>query len=99
MFCPICKEIEMQEVTKQGVLIDVCSRCRGIWLDRGEMEKILAAGRTERRDYDEIYGDRENRHLGDTYTREAPRHNEHNHYQHKKHKKKSFFDMFEDIFD
>jgi Zn-finger nucleic acid-binding protein len=30
----------MREMNKQGVLIDVCSQCRGVWLDRGELEKL-----------------------------------------------------------
>ncbi len=31
----------MNEVVKVGVLIDVCPQCGGIWLDRGEFEKIM----------------------------------------------------------
>jgi Zn-finger nucleic acid-binding protein len=30
----------MREMNKQGVTIDVCTQCRGVWLDRGELEKI-----------------------------------------------------------
>jgi Zn-finger nucleic acid-binding protein len=33
----------MREVTRRGVLIDVCPECRGVWLDAGELEKLLAA--------------------------------------------------------
>lgn len=94
MYCPICREVEMQEVTKQGVLIDVCPRCRGVWLDRGEMEKILSAGREARRDYDEMYGH------GEKHPDEARHQYKHDDHKYKKHhKKKSFFDVFEDIFD
>lgn len=32
----------MDERTREGVTIDVCNRCRGIWLDRGELEKLIA---------------------------------------------------------
>jgi len=32
----------MQETTKTGILIDVCPTCKGVWLDRGELEKILS---------------------------------------------------------
>jgi uncharacterized protein len=38
--CPSC-EVVMNEVTKAGVLIDVCPKCMGIWLDKGELEKII----------------------------------------------------------
>lgn len=31
----------MQEVNRNGVLIDICPQCRGVWLDRGELEKLL----------------------------------------------------------
>jgi uncharacterized protein len=32
----------MQPVRREGVEIDVCSQCRGVWLDRGELEKLLS---------------------------------------------------------
>lgn len=37
----------MKEVERRGVLIDVCPECKGVWLDRGELEKLLAAGSFE----------------------------------------------------
>lgn len=33
----------MREVSHHGVHIDTCTQCRGVWLDRGELEKIGAA--------------------------------------------------------
>jgi hypothetical protein len=33
----------MREVSRSGVLIDTCTRCRGVWLDRGELEKLASA--------------------------------------------------------
>ena len=41
MKCPIC-DIEMRTADREGVEIDYCSQCRGVWLDRGELEKIIA---------------------------------------------------------
>jgi uncharacterized protein len=38
--CPVCQGA-MREVTKEGVQIDTCSQCRGVWLDRGELEKLV----------------------------------------------------------
>ena len=32
----------MDERVREGVTIDVCGACRGIWLDRGELEKLIA---------------------------------------------------------
>lgn len=38
--CPNCSGT-MQEVQKHGVHIDYCPVCKGVWLDRGEIDKIL----------------------------------------------------------
>lgn len=32
---------------RQGVEIDYCPKCRGVWLDRGELDKLIAAGSGE----------------------------------------------------
>src|SRR5512134_3262847 len=40
MKCPVCN-IELLMTDKQGVEIDYCPTCRGIWLDRGELEKLV----------------------------------------------------------
>lgn len=98
MLCPACRGVEMHEVLKQGVLIDVCPQCRGVWLDRGELEKMLSAGRSYQ-NYDEIYGEKNHHHHGEKHP--EPHHNDkyEHHKQKKHHKKKSFFDVFEDIFD
>ena len=40
MPCPICKTgLTMSD--RQGVEIDFCPTCRGVWLDRGELDKII----------------------------------------------------------
>ncbi len=41
MKCPVCKDITLLMSEKKGVEIDYCPECRGIWLDRGELEKIM----------------------------------------------------------
>ena len=40
MNCPICN-VSLLLSEKQGIEIDYCPKCRGIWLDRGELEKII----------------------------------------------------------
>lgn len=40
MNCPI-DGTELRVVERQGVDIDYCPRCRGVWLDRGELEKLI----------------------------------------------------------
>lgn len=41
MKCPTCKEPNLVLSERQGIEIDYCPECRGIWLDRGELDKIL----------------------------------------------------------
>ena len=41
MKCPVCKEPDLVMSERQGVEIDYCPTCRGIWLDRGELDKII----------------------------------------------------------
>jgi Zn-finger nucleic acid-binding protein len=40
MPCPVCK-VALVMSERQGVEIDYCPQCRGVWLDRGELDKIL----------------------------------------------------------
>ena len=41
MKCPSCAETTLVMAERQGVEIDYCPSCRGIWLDRGELDKLL----------------------------------------------------------
>ena len=41
MKCPICIEPDLVMAERQGVEIDYCPKCRGVWLDRGELDKII----------------------------------------------------------
>jgi Zn-finger nucleic acid-binding protein len=40
MNCPACA-VELKIADRQGVEIDYCPKCRGVWLDRGELDKII----------------------------------------------------------
>jgi uncharacterized protein len=40
MLCPVCK-VGLMMSDRQGIEIDYCPQCRGIWLDRGELDKII----------------------------------------------------------
>lgn len=42
MKCLRCADRTLDERERDGVVIDVCPSCRGVWLDRGELEKLLA---------------------------------------------------------
>jgi Zn-finger nucleic acid-binding protein len=41
LMCPNCSA-SMTEVKRNDVAFDMCPTCRGVWLDRGELEKIIA---------------------------------------------------------
>ncbi len=46
MKCPIC-EVDLLMAERQGIEIDYCPKCRGIWLDRGELDKIIERANAE----------------------------------------------------
>ena len=41
MKCPICIEPDLLMSERQGIEIDYCPKCRGVWLDRGELDKLI----------------------------------------------------------
>jgi hypothetical protein len=93
--CPVC-HLPLKEVPRFGVLLDVCSRCHGVWLDGGELEKVVALAREfhgefyQHRDYDRDYDDyHEYRHPG--------KYGHHGYHKHKK--KRGILEIFEDLFD
>lgn len=40
MNCPVC-DAKLRQVNKHGVEVDICPDCKGVWLDRGELDKII----------------------------------------------------------
>lgn len=53
MKCPVCKDVTLLMSEKNGVEIDYCPECRGIWLDRGELDKIIDRAHDARDGYRE----------------------------------------------
>jgi uncharacterized protein len=41
MKCPIDTDIDLVMTDRQGIEIDYCPKCRGVWLDRGELDKLI----------------------------------------------------------
>ncbi len=41
MLCPVCKTVHLTMSERSGIEIDYCPQCRGVWLDRGELDKII----------------------------------------------------------
>lgn len=58
--CPACN-IDLQRAQRQSIEIDFCPQCRGIWLDRGELEKLSAQSASE------FHDDRDGYSAGDQY--------------------------------
>lgn len=75
MQCPVDAETLLLS-ERQGVEIDYCPKCRGVWLDRGELDKLLSKDDDERREYDR--------------PRQPDRDDRYPEQQHRKKKKKGF---------
>lgn len=106
LLCPNCNT-SMQAVNRSGVELDMCPQCRGVWLDRGELEKVLSSareGESEQRQARERF-DRE---VGDfhrdpeawrrshPYDEKAKRHRyDDDRYRYQKKKKFDLFDIFD----
>ena len=100
MKCPVCKDKDLVMSERNGIEIDYCPECRGVWLDRGELDKIIERNMASQQEtYREAVPQKEYReekyyenkkHYDDDYKY----HDKHSHYG--KHKKRSFLS---DIFD
>lgn len=88
MKCPVCHDVKMREVVKEDVLIDICPECKGVWLDRGELDKLMTGIREfkQHSNYQDIVHN---------YDKHYSQNN--GHYKHKK--KKHVLDVFGDLFD
>ncbi len=45
MRCPMCLDVELDERFSQGIEIDVCPNCKGVWLDHGELHELVQRAR------------------------------------------------------
>ncbi len=93
MNCPVCN-IALVMSERQGVEIDYCPQCRGVWLDRGELDKIIERAATEMAPKPPpAYEGHADRHGGEYRDRHHDKHHD-DYYHHRK--KRSFL---EDLFD
>lgn len=77
MLCPKCN-VQLAMSERQGIEIDYCPTCRGVWLDRGELDKIIERSETtasqpnytQGQSHDQRYHDYDQKH--------------HDYYKHKK---------------
>ena len=59
MLCPNCKTENLITSERQNIQIDHCPRCRGVWLDHGELEKLVQLASTEDDQQSDRYNGRE----------------------------------------
>lgn len=84
MKCPNCN-VNLIMTERNNVEIDYCPECRGIWLDRGELDKIIERSSQYDRDA-----------TSNETTREKYSYPENKNYEYKKRKKDSFLgDLFD----
>lgn len=98
MECPVCR-VELQLSERQGIEIDYCPKCRGVWLDRGELDKIIERSNASLAGYAEPQPERKRKNdypdgelpydYDDGYARE----------RRPERRRKSFLDDVFDIFD
>ena len=103
MHCPLCLDTTLDITFHAGIELDICPRCRGVWLDRGELERI--AQDRPRHDHDHPRHDQPDRRRHDRP--DSERHGETSEKGHKKGNKKRrkkrlaerLGDVFEEIID
>lgn len=99
MNCPVCKtSLVMSD--RSGVEIDYCPNCRGVWLDRGELDKIIERADNHNQprfqDRHHEYNEDQRRDYEDHDSDRNHGHEKHSDYHNKKHKKENFLgDLFD----
>ena len=89
MNCPIdATPLTMSE--RQGIEIDYCPTCRGLWLDRGELDKIIERSA-------DVQPDRSTQR--DAHHTSAPQHTSHSQHQAQPYHKKKRESFLGDLFD
>ena len=93
MNCPACESAELVMSERQGIEIDYCPKCRGVWLDRGELDKIIdrSLGAPPERREDSEYRDYSGR--------PDPSHGHHDSHRGGYYKKKKREGFLSDLFD
>ncbi|WP_077926932.1 TFIIB-type zinc ribbon-containing protein [Wohlfahrtiimonas populi] len=92
MKCPVCVDATLVMSERKGIEIDYCPQCRGIWLDRGEIDKIIE------RSVEEMMTDAPTaqqaapqRAPQQSQSQPYPHHHHEDDYHYRKNKKKSFW--------
>ncbi len=105
MKCPVCETVDLHITDRHGVEVDYCPKCRGLWLDRGEVDRIIeratkfeqdfpASRRKSKRDYDDYYHEDEYDDVHDHHDRDYR-----SDKKRRRNRKKDFLEEIFDIFD
>lgn len=107
LMCPN-DNASMTTVERSGVQFDMCPSCRGVWLDRGELEKLMDAAGSETtasapraapqpapQPAPPPQGYAQQPYRGDDRYREQPRYRDDDYRYHKKKKRMDIFDIFD----
>ncbi len=93
LMCPN-DNASMTTVNRDGVEFDMCPSCRGVWLDRGELEKLISAGEALERQAPPAPGYPRPVHQGE-YRSENPGRYDRDDDGYRKKKRRDFFDIFD----
>ncbi|MEI7577902.1 MAG: zf-TFIIB domain-containing protein [Armatimonadota bacterium] len=96
ILCPKCTEV-MMIVERQGIHIDYCQRCHGVFLDRGELEKMIQLSLQPLPAYQQpVYPQHPHQQVS---PQQAHRRNDHDDYDYRYNGKKKRRSFLGDIFD
>ena len=86
MKCPVCPSTDLLMTERSGIEIDYCPQCRGVWLDRGELDKII-----ERSMGEPVHAATAPRPISQQYDSKHGYHDKHHGDHHGYHGRKSFW--------
>lgn len=95
MQCPRCDSADLLERERAELVVDVCPACRGVWLDRGELEKLLARARQETEELVRVRSGRAPRAEDAIPERDDDHHDEHRYPR----RKRRWFDALDGLLD
>lgn len=94
LMCPNCNA-SMQEVNRNGVQLDMCPQCRGVWLDRGELEKLMNSVRAAETELEREYEAAYRQPSPPPVNYDNPWGHKHHHHKRPKSKLERVFDIFD----
>ena len=87
--CPSCRDVPLQMSERQGIEVEYCPACRGVWLDRGELDKIIERATQQQ--------GRSTQYPNQQYDRSYPAYQQRHHDDYRRKKKRDSF--LEELFD